>query len=73
MNTDPKVRLTKQGLRDLNFYGSRKKKPQANDNAGEQGKEAPPELKIEEVEKAPPPVIGRLDRQNESVPRGGPA
>ena len=22
---DPKVRMTKQGIRDLNFYGSRKK------------------------------------------------
>ena len=54
---DTKIRSTKQGLRDLNFYGSRKKLAEANaaaalSDAGEPGVPAMVEAQAEPTPEA---------------------
>ena len=48
---DPVVRMTKQGIRDLNFYGPRKQRLETVE--GQRAKVAKPELKSEEAPDQP--------------------
>ena len=48
---DPVVRMTKQGIRDLNFYGPRKKRLETVE--GEEDKEAKPKVESEQGPEQP--------------------